>query len=271
MADYYALTSKPLPKEVHCRNQEFSVRRMSQAERIAVEDYLFNQEIKLTLDPATTAVVVSQSLMIGATAEEFGVLMEFALGMLTISGFLPVDMVVTFGSSGRVEGLRRSIPSSGDQATFPEKLGRVASAAWMRRFFRARTNTKDRLHITADRYVRYSKGDGSRDSLVDLCICLESLLDATTEISFRFGACLTKVIGFTGAEAEQVCDLLSDLYNLRSKVVHGADASKEYKKIAEHIGRLHHIARRILTTYVLYLSERTREDWKKHTRSVLFV
>src|SRR5260370_21695366 len=112
MADYYALTSKPLPKRLLCKETDFSIRVMSQAERIAIEDYLFNKEIKITLDPATTAVVVSQSLMYGATAEDFAVLIEFALGMLTISGFLPIEMFATLGSSGCFKAFPLSSVSS---------------------------------------------------------------------------------------------------------------------------------------------------------------
>lgn len=270
MPDYYALTEVPLPKRLHGKDPNFSIKRLSQHERLSIEDRLFEKGIKAALDPSTTAVVVSQASMTGVGSEEFAILIEFALGMVTLSGFLPISMVATFGTSDCLETSQRQSNVSTQNAKFPTKLRRVASIAWMRRFLNARGNTKDKLHITADRYVRYSRSGSSRDALVDLCICLESLLDATTEITFRFGACLAKVTGATGAKAEEVCDLLSDLYNLRSKVVHGADASKEYKKIVAHLGTLHQIARQILTTYVLFLSEHTREDWKKHVRSVLF-
>ena len=64
--------------------------------------------------------------------------------------------------------------------------------------------------------------------------------------------------------------LLSDLYDLRSKIVHGTEATKEHKKIDPHVERLRYIARQILSTYVLYISEHTRDEWKKHLRSSLF-
>jgi len=242
----------------------------SQGERLAIEDYFFSQDVKTTLDPATTAVVVSQSLTPKATMEEFAILIEFALGILAVSGFQSVGIVATFNSLNCSEALQRSNKAATDAATFPRRVRKAAASAWIRRFFAARLHTKDRMHITADRFVRYSRTKSSPDSFLDLCICLESLLDSQTEISFRFGTCLSKVMGGTGTEAEELSDLLSDLYDLRSKVVHGTEATKEHKKIDPHVVRLHQVARRILTTYVLYMSEHTRDEWKKHLRSSIF-
>ena len=93
-------------------------------------------------------------------------------------------------------------------------------------------------------------------------------MDSQTEISFRFGVCLAKVQG--GADAEELSTLLSDLYDLRSKVVHGADATKEHKKVEPHVPRLRNSSRAILTRYIVYLAEHTREEWKKHLRKSLF-
>jgi hypothetical protein len=88
----------------------------------------------------------------------------------------------------------------------------TAAVKWIRYFFRAARNTPDRMHITADRFVRYLRATNTTDGLLDLCISLESLLDSQTDIKFRFGTCLTKVIGQKGQEAEQTAELLGDLY-----------------------------------------------------------
>ena len=270
MPDYYAVTSDPLPKALHMGGEDFSIRTLSESERIAVEDYLLSKGgTKTALKPETTAVIVSHSSMVGATIEDVPILIEFALGILATTGFQPIAMIATFGTSDCREARLMNQSFLREAPTFPKKLGSAAVSAWVRRFLDARHNTKDRLHITADRFVRYCKTKGSRDSLVDLCICLESLLDATTEISFRFGACLAKATGATGRKAEEACELLSALYDLRSRVVHGADSNKEYNKINAHLGRLHRVSREILTGYVLYLSEHKRDDWTKHLRRLL--
>jgi hypothetical protein len=170
---------------------------------------------------------------------------------------------------GRSDALRRSYPQPADPPKFAKKLTKAAASTWVRHFFAARRKTKDRLHITADRFVRYSKMNNSRDALVDLCICLESLIESQTEISFRFAMCLAKISGLKSAE--ETSELLSDLYDLRSKVVHGVDSNKEHKRVEPSAVKLRLAARTILTAYVLYLTEHTKEEWKKHLKSSLLV
>jgi hypothetical protein len=62
--------------------------------------------------------------------------------------------------------------------------------------------------------------------------------------------------------AEEISELLSDLYDLRSKVVHGTDSAKEYKKVVPNAAKLRLAARTVLTAYVLYMTEHTKEEWK---------
>ncbi len=270
MADYYALTREPIPKRLHGSDPDCAVRTLSDGERVAIENYFFAQNVNKTLAVGATALVVSHSLAPKATLEEVAILAEAALGILAISGFQPVAIVATFNSLSCTGAVQRPDFSSTTAATFPSKLQGVAAIAWLRRFFNARNKAKDSMHITADRFVRYCKTITSPDSLLDLCICLESLLDSQTEISFRFGTCLTKVTGGAGGEAEKVADLLSGLYDLRSKVVHGADATKQHKKLDPHVPKLRQVAREILTTYILYMSDHTREEWKQHLKSSVF-
>src|SRR5207302_8860173 len=133
---------------------------------------------------------------------------------------------------------------SADLPKFPKKLVKAAASTWIHHSFAVRQKIKGNLHITADRFVRYLRMNNSRDALVDLCICLESLIESTTEISFRFAVCLAKV---SSKNAEAISELLSDLYNLRSKVVHGTDFTKEHKKVLLNTDKLRLASRAILT------------------------
>jgi hypothetical protein len=267
MVDYYALTGSPLPQPLHGADADYSIRTLSEHERLAIEDYYFSRDTKVALDPATTAVVVANQTEKTAL-EQFAVLIEFALGILTVSGFEPVTTVVTFNGSKCIDALQRSYGGGADAPTFPKKVVKAAASTWLRHLFAALRRSKGGLHITADRFVRYSRTKSSRDSLVDLCICLESLLDSETEIAFRFGVCIAKVIG--GPDAEETSDLLRALNDLRSKVVHGTDPTKQHNKVDPHTVKLRLAARAILTTYVLYLTEHTKDEWKKHLRTSLF-
>jgi hypothetical protein len=53
--------------------------------------------------------------------------------------------------------------------------------------------------------------------------------------------CLAKASGIK--DAEETSELLADLYDLRSKVVHGLDSNKEYKKVEPHVVKLRLISR----------------------------
>lgn len=269
MAFYYAITSNPLPAPLHGADTDYAIRTLLEWERIAIEDYFFRRDVKVAVSPSTTAVVVEQNQTANATMEDFAVLIEFALGILTVSGFQPIAMVATLNASACSDALQRSYRETLASPIFAKKVVGAAASAWVRHFFMARRKTKDRFHITADRFVRYSRQSSSLDALVDLCICLESLIESQTEISFRFGATLAKVTG--DKKAEEMSDLLSDLYDLRSKVVHGADSSKEHKKVEPSTAKLRLVARAILTTYVLFMTEHTKDEWKRHLRSSLFV
>jgi len=269
VSDFYALTTVPLPKVLHGSDGEYSIRNLSENERLVIEDYFFSKNVRLTLPSVSTAIVVVNNQNEKASLEEFAVLIEFALGILAVSGFQPVRMVARLSATKCLEALNRSYAEACPAPVFPKKVKKAAASTWLRHFFSARRKTKDGLHITADRFVRYARMNNTRDAMVDLCICLESLVDTQTEISFRFGVCLAKVKG--GLDAEELSDLLSDLYDLRSKVVHGADATKEHRKVEPHAGKLHSSSRAILTRYVVYLAEHTREEWKKHLRKSLFM
>ena len=106
---------------------------------------------------------------------------------------------------------------------------------------------------------------------MDLSISLESLLDSRTEISFKFGACLAKVTGESGKRAEEISELLSELYDVRSRIAHGDPAAaKGLINIEPKLPSIRRLARKVLTTYILFMSEHSREEWKKHLRSCLF-
>src|SRR4029077_250541 len=93
MADYYALTGNELPLALHGVDGEFSIRTLSDRERLSIEDYFFRKQVKVSLSPGTTVVVVPQNQAVNTSMEDFAVLVEFALGILSVSGFQPITTV----------------------------------------------------------------------------------------------------------------------------------------------------------------------------------
>jgi hypothetical protein len=204
--------------------------------------------------------------------EEYATLAEFALLLLAVAGHPSLLAIGVFSSNecSHAWPLEHS-PKQLIAPEFARRMNGRATSQWIRRCSMARHNLKDRMHITASRYVRYARAENQQDGLTDLCISLESLLDGQTEISFRFGCCLAKVTGSKGKKAEDSAKLLSQLYDLRSKIVHGdPEAIKAMKKMEPNIPLLHTLARTILTSYVLFTSERSRNEWKAHLKSCLF-
>lgn len=268
MADYYALTSNPLPPPVHGSDAGYIIRTLSERERLAIEDYFFKKDFKLTLDSSTTAVIVPHDQTANATLEEFAILIEFALAVLTVSGFEPITLVAVLNASTCSDALQRSYREPSQPPSFAKKVVKSAAANWVRHCFSARRKANDKLHITADRFVRYSRQGTSPDALLDLCISLESLIESQTEISFRFAMTLAKIT--RDKKAEEISNLLSDLYDLRSKVVHGADSSKAHRKIEPNVTTLRWAARSILTSYVLFLTQHTKNEWKQQLSRSLF-
>ena len=235
MANFYALSSTPLPEVLLGTDSECSIRTLHLEERIAIEDFFFLQGTKLELNADTTALVVSQDLLGKASLQEFGILSEFVLAVPTVSGFSDIGIVATLNDNACAGAYRHPPLTPEANAVFPKNFGEAAMRTWLRHFLTARGKSEDKLHITADRFVRYLKATNSQDGLVDLCICLESLIESQTEISFRFSTCLAKVMG--GIEAEEISSLLGGLYDLRSKVVHGTDASKAHSKLSPNLIR----------------------------------
>lgn len=267
MPEYIAITANPLPDHLHGSENDFSIRTLSHGERLLIEDYFFAKASKLSLAANATAVVVAQPQAGQVELDDFGMLIEFALAILSITGFEPIAIVALMTATACTRAEYRSHDRTLTPPTFPKRMVRSAPCAWVRHLFRARLKTKDKLHITAYRFVRYSKAKNIQDALVELCICLESLIEAQTEISFRFSVCLANVAKMKDPHA--LSALLTDLYSFRSSVVHGTDSTKELKKVEPNTAELRRAARAILTAYILFLTENTKDDWKKHLRHSL--
>lgn len=272
LIDFYAVIIDPIPKRLLGADTKCAIRLLSSRERLEIEDRFDKQGARFQFVSEAMAVIVTQTFKADDDLEECAILIEFALAILTISGFRSVDIAAAFVDGNCVAAEHRlSVFSQSTPPIFAKSLTGDTATKWLVRFLNARGKISDRMHITADRFVRYSQGKHLADSLLDLCISLESLLDSQTEVSFRFGTCLTKVAAKKGKEAEEMAKLLSDLYDLRSKLAHGApEAFKVLEKLQPTQPELRKIARIILTNYVLFISDHSRAEWKQHLHTLLF-
>jgi hypothetical protein len=73
-----------------------------------------------------------------ATMEDFAVLVEFALGILTVSGFQPITTVATLNAFSCSDAFQRSYPETPQPPRFAKKVVKAAASTCVRHFFAAR-------------------------------------------------------------------------------------------------------------------------------------
>ena len=137
MVNIYALNAEPLPAALYGTDAGCSVRPLSDGERLAIEDNFFRAGEKLTVRAGATAVVIPQTQAPNTPLEDHAVFVEFALGILTVSGFQAVSIMAKLDGTHCAEAVRRSamVP---DAAVFPRKLVKTATSTWIRHVMSAR-------------------------------------------------------------------------------------------------------------------------------------
>jgi len=268
----YIVTRFAVPKRLHGAKSGFAIRPLSVAEVIAIEDQFHRQGDERRIPAGSIAFILPDVLAEPAGIPDLITIVEFACSIVAVTGhpsFLAVG-IFSQGACTQVRHIPRSTSDSQD-ISFVRRLTTSGMLQWLRRCLQAQRNLKDRMHITANRFVRFAKSESIADAIMDLCISLESLLDHSTEVSFRFSICLARVTGARGDRAETIAALLSDLYDARSKLAHGdPSASRLLRKLEPRVPQLNALAKEIMTTYVLFLSDHTRDEWKAHIHKSLY-
>jgi hypothetical protein len=271
MPEIYVITKTHLPNNLMGSDSGYALRAMTVKEVVSVEDRLFTENQDTQLGKGLAAVILPVASITSDSIEDHETLAEFALSLLALSGRPSFVATAVFAAGLCTHAKIIGHIQNTEEPAFSSLMNGRAASQWMRRCAQARGNLKERMHITAIRYIRFLRTDNLTDALMDLCISLESLFDAQTEISFRFGACLAKFTGEKGARAQESADLLSDLYALRSKIAHGdPKAAKLLKQIEPQIPRLRVLSRKILTGYIMFMSSHSRTEWESHLKACLF-
>lgn len=270
MADLYLITSRTFPEQLTGSFKGFVIRAAETRDNLAIEDRLYRQTGSNISVEGRTLVILPDVALTKYPIEEQVKLVEFAIYMLLASGGIDFQYAGNFaGSTCNQAWILNETNDS--EITFTAGVDGEGAAKWLARCVDARAKLKTRLHITADRYVRYERASSITDGLLDLCICLESTLDTQNEIAFKFSVLLGRLAGGRGNDGDRVASVLQKLYDLRSKIAHGDPAaSKAFTKLEPHLPELKQIARRIVTEYVLFTGDKTREEWQSHLRSQLF-
>jgi hypothetical protein len=274
--DIYLISGSEIPNLLHGAHNRIVLRYLTDAEKIALEDKLFETGTPLELPSSLHVLIIpdiSQRKGTERPTDYYLNLAEFSLSVLSVAGRTKFS-IFAFFSNHQFTFCELISPLFSDRKplTFRSSITGITVAQWIYICMKAFKNIGiERMHITTTRYLRALDTNQIGDSLLDLTISLESILDARTEISFRFGICLSRVAGLRGNDAENAAKLLSTLYDVRSKITHGDPAvAKALDKLGASIPEIHRLARKILVVYMLFVSEHTLADWRNHLHTKLF-
>lgn len=272
MNSAYVVSRFAIPTELQGSQSGFAIRPLSVEEIIAIEDQFHRQGDERRIPHGLGVFILPDALAEPSGIPDLITMVEFACSIVAVSGHPSFHSVGIFSNSicTQVRYIPRPTSDSPD-ISFVSGLTAAGLLQWLRRCLQAKRNLKDRMHITAHRFVRSVKSESFADGIMDLCISLESLLDHQTEVSFRFSISLARVAGASGEECENHAALLADLYDARSKLAHGDPAAAKFlRKLEPRRPELDALAKKLLTTYVLHASEHSRGDWKAYIHKCLY-
>ena len=129
------------------------------------------------------------------------------------------------------------------------------------------------LLLTLNRYNNGLIRTSVFDRIVDITISLESLIDGTAELNYKFALYNSWACENDKKKRQKSFDLLKKLYEVRSKIVHGtALSSKSYKKhikpIEDNWDEVLRIAKHSIAYYVLYLFKKESKSWSSHQKKL---
>jgi hypothetical protein len=107
-----------------------------------------------------------------------------------------------------------------------------------------------------DRFNSALRRDRVEDQIIDLSVALETMIDETTEVSFR----LSLYLAFASQQDRQTAyDLFKALYDARSRIVHGTShqprAQRAIDKIEDHLPDLIKYAKAAMLYFYTYLNQ----------------
>lgn len=110
-----------------------------------------------------------------------------------------------------------------------------------------------------DSYLNSFRASDNAQAYLNLCICLESIIEGTTEISYRIKHHIALLCSDNKESAEIIFNNLNKIYTLRSKIIHGETYSLE--KIEDYLPYLRClVSRMIIEIILLNVPERKKLD-----------
>lgn len=128
------------------------------------------------------------------------------------------------------------------------------------------------LQITLEHMLLALDMSGLSQGLLDLTICLESLLKVNAEVAFRFSHQICRLATSSPGEIEDYQALLYDLYQVRSTHVHGERPKRtRLRNVRERLTELQMIMRAAVVYAIEFHSQQDlgTQHWKGHLDGLL--
>lgn len=119
------------------------------------------------------------------------------------------------------------------------------------------------VRISATRFISAIAKPNPMDKVIDICICLEAIFSASTEVSFRFSLYNALLSNVPADERFEIFNMLKKLYNSRSSIVHGSNEGDE-TWLDENWTKILSIAKVALIQKIDFLQTGTKLEWQRH-------
>lgn len=122
--------------------------------------------------------------------------------------------------------------------------------------------------VTLDRFNTSLIRANTYDQIIDITISLESIVESSYEIKFRFSLYNSLVAEPDAANRRAVFEMLQTLYDARSAIVHGDIRSKSNARKIEttrqHMKDIHRAAIAVISYHLMYQFKERKASWKEH-------
>ena len=112
------------------------------------------------------------------------------------------------------------------------------------------------------------------DKIVDITICLESIIGGTQELRYRFSLHHSLISESDVQSRMDAFDFFMALYDARSAIVHGdvspKDAKKKIDKIENNWNKILRLAKSSINYYLFYLFQNSDCKWDQHLKNLVF-
>ena len=147
-------------------------------------------------------------------------------------GYIDPDELFSVRGHGLIPSARCVLPNE------PVSFDRISEAQIpkVKRLYEALVNldsdTREKLQIAIDRWIKSKSGNNSVDKMIDLGIAFESLYlpsNSVDQLAFQFRLRASWYLGKDKGEREELIDEFKAIYTLRSKAVHNGELPQKIK------------------------------------------